>query len=344
MHLSARESSITSLKATPRRFAAAVRSWWTVTCPRLPETPRRWRAGSSPKGDPRGAARCSPARRRRCGAVQLLHPGSSRRVVARPGLKTGDRGGQAPGPPVPVQYQRIRYHRTAGEAWANRESQERPRRLLFRRALQPPPPSVRIKRGVARPPAVPPRPRARRTAYVADLKAWMQDALAAHPRARVLAIHTGPALAMPGVMRVFTAADVPGDRFVGLIVKDWPVFVAVGEATRCVGDVLALVVADSIPRPAGDQEIASSTRPEPVTRRRPPSPWCPADKVASTGSPPRRHGGRRPGPRRRRTFAQRVEHQPGTRRVGAAGDDWEVLAGSGCATKVRSPVLVPRGR
>jgi xanthine dehydrogenase molybdenum-binding subunit len=32
---------------------------------------------------------------------------------------------------------------------------------------------------------------------------------------------------------------------VGLIVKDWPVFVAVGEATRCVGDVLALVVADS---------------------------------------------------------------------------------------------------
>ena len=50
---------------------------------------------------------------------------------------------------------------------------------------------------------------------------------------------------MPGVMRVLTAADVPGDRFVGLIVRDWPVFVAVGETTRCVGDVLALVVADT---------------------------------------------------------------------------------------------------
>ncbi len=32
------------------------------------------------------------------------------------------------------------------------------------------------------------------------------------------------------------------------IVRDWPVFVAVGETTRCVGDVLALVVADSQPR------------------------------------------------------------------------------------------------
>jgi xanthine dehydrogenase molybdenum-binding subunit len=69
--------------------------------------------------------------------------------------------------------------------------------------------------------------------------------LAANPRARVLAINTGPALAMPGAVRVLTAADVPGDRFVGLIVRDWPVFVAVGETTRCVGDVLALVVADT---------------------------------------------------------------------------------------------------
>jgi selenium-dependent xanthine dehydrogenase len=85
--------------------------------------------------------------------------------------------------------------------------------------------------------------------YVADLRepAMLHGAvvLAAHPRARVLAIHTGPALAMPGVVRVFTAADVPGDRFVGLVVRDWPVFVAVGETTRCVGDVLAVVVADS---------------------------------------------------------------------------------------------------
>lgn len=65
-----------------------------------------------------------------------------------------------------------------------------------------------------------------------------------HPRATVKAIDAAPALAMPGVHRVITAADVPGERYVGLIVKDWPVLVALGEETRCVGDVIAVVVAD----------------------------------------------------------------------------------------------------
>ncbi|MGV8041828.1 MAG: selenium-dependent xanthine dehydrogenase [Thermoanaerobaculaceae bacterium] len=69
--------------------------------------------------------------------------------------------------------------------------------------------------------------------------------LAAHPRARVLGIDATPAMAMPGTARVLTAADVPGQRFLGTIVQDWPVFVAPGEITRCVGDVLALVVADT---------------------------------------------------------------------------------------------------
>ncbi len=69
--------------------------------------------------------------------------------------------------------------------------------------------------------------------------------LSEHPRARVVSIDPAPALAMAGVARVVAAEDVPGERFVGLIKKDWPVFVAVGETTRCVGDVLALVVADS---------------------------------------------------------------------------------------------------
>jgi len=85
--------------------------------------------------------------------------------------------------------------------------------------------------------------------YVADLKVpGMLHAavvLAQHPRARVLAIDASEALARPGVVRVLTAADVPGDRYVGIVVKDWPVFVAVGEETRCVGDVVALVVAES---------------------------------------------------------------------------------------------------
>ncbi|RMH19823.1 MAG: selenium-dependent xanthine dehydrogenase [Acidobacteria bacterium] len=85
--------------------------------------------------------------------------------------------------------------------------------------------------------------------YVADMTVpGMLHAavvLSEHPRARVLSIDPSPALKMGGVTRVLTAADVPGERCVGLIKKDWPTFVAVGEITRCVGDVLALVVADS---------------------------------------------------------------------------------------------------
>ncbi len=66
-----------------------------------------------------------------------------------------------------------------------------------------------------------------------------------HPRARVLSIDTSAAEAHPGVIRVLTAADVPGDRHIGLIRQDWPLMIGVGETTAYVGDVLAEVVADT---------------------------------------------------------------------------------------------------
>ncbi|MGE3844348.1 MAG: molybdopterin cofactor-binding domain-containing protein [Vicinamibacterales bacterium] len=66
-----------------------------------------------------------------------------------------------------------------------------------------------------------------------------------HPRARVLKIDPTAALAMPGVVRVFTAKDVPGQRGTGLAVLDLPIFVAEREVTCCVGDFLAMVVADT---------------------------------------------------------------------------------------------------
>jgi selenium-dependent xanthine dehydrogenase len=64
-----------------------------------------------------------------------------------------------------------------------------------------------------------------------------------HARALVKAIDTSAALAVEGVERIITAADIPGQRVVGLITKDWPILVAVAEETRCVGDILAVVVA-----------------------------------------------------------------------------------------------------
>ncbi len=69
--------------------------------------------------------------------------------------------------------------------------------------------------------------------------------LTEHPRARILKIHVDEAAAMPGVVRVFTAADVPGFRGQGLNDADQPIFVAEGELTCCVADFLAMVVADT---------------------------------------------------------------------------------------------------
>ncbi|PID87009.1 MAG: selenium-dependent xanthine dehydrogenase [Chloroflexi bacterium] len=66
-----------------------------------------------------------------------------------------------------------------------------------------------------------------------------------HPRAKVLSIDTSEAEKVPGVLRVVTAADVPGERTIGLIKQDWPLMIAEGETTRYIGDVLAGVVAKS---------------------------------------------------------------------------------------------------
>ncbi len=66
-----------------------------------------------------------------------------------------------------------------------------------------------------------------------------------HPRARVVRIDTSKAAAFPGVVSVLTAADVRGERQQGSLTRDWRQLVAVGETTSYVGDVLALVAAES---------------------------------------------------------------------------------------------------
>ena len=66
-----------------------------------------------------------------------------------------------------------------------------------------------------------------------------------HPRARVLRIDTSRAAALPGVVGVVTAADVPGERTQGALTQDWRQLVAEGESTSYVGDVLAVVAAET---------------------------------------------------------------------------------------------------
>lgn len=85
--------------------------------------------------------------------------------------------------------------------------------------------------------------------YVNDLKfeGMLYGALyfSDHPKAKILYIDTLEAEKLEGVVKIFTADDIPGERFVGLILKDWPLMIKAGETTRYIGDVLAGVVAET---------------------------------------------------------------------------------------------------
>lgn len=73
-----------------------------------------------------------------------------------------------------------------------------------------------------------------------------------YPRAKVLNIDASKALAMDGVLAVFTAEDVPSNK-VGHIIQDWDVMIAKGDITRYVGDAICLVVAE-------DEEILKAAK------------------------------------------------------------------------------------
>ncbi len=85
--------------------------------------------------------------------------------------------------------------------------------------------------------------------FVADMKlpGMVYGALkfGDHPRAKVLSIDTTEAEKLNGVIKVLTSKDIPGSRFTGLIIPDWPLMIEVGEETRYVGDVLACAVAET---------------------------------------------------------------------------------------------------
>jgi selenium-dependent xanthine dehydrogenase len=85
--------------------------------------------------------------------------------------------------------------------------------------------------------------------YVADMTApgMLHGAIrfSDHPRARVVSIDTSKAEAHPGVVAVTTWKDVTGERTQGAITRDWRQFVAEGEVTSYVGDMLAAVAAET---------------------------------------------------------------------------------------------------
>ena len=65
-----------------------------------------------------------------------------------------------------------------------------------------------------------------------------------YPRARVLAIDTAAARALPGVAAVLTAADIPGENKIGHLKHDQYTLIPVGGLTHYLGDAVALVAAE----------------------------------------------------------------------------------------------------
>ncbi|KJS29523.1 MAG: aldehyde oxidase [Desulfatitalea sp. BRH_c12] len=63
------------------------------------------------------------------------------------------------------------------------------------------------------------------------------------PHAKIIKIHTEKALAIEGVLRVFTAKDIPGKNLLGIINKDQPLLAA--DKVRSAADAVALVAAET---------------------------------------------------------------------------------------------------
>ena len=100
------------------------------------------------------------------------------------------------------------------------------------------------------------------TPYPGDIdmpgQLWMKILFAGRPHARIVEIDTREAEALPGVVAVFTAKDVPVNEY-GLIMPDQPVLCGPGSAkpgaeiVHCISDNVALVVAET-------EEVAAAAR------------------------------------------------------------------------------------
>jgi xanthine dehydrogenase molybdenum-binding subunit len=75
------------------------------------------------------------------------------------------------------------------------------------------------------------------------LHARVKRAGVAH--AIVTSINVENARQLPGVVVILTAQDIPGEKNHGLVIRDWPILVGIGERVRTVGDAIAIVAAET---------------------------------------------------------------------------------------------------
>ncbi len=83
-----------------------------------------------------------------------------------------------------------------------------------------------------------------------DNMLYLKIKRATHPHAYLRRIDISKAQELPGVVKIITATDITEVKNFGLIIKDQPVLIGVGQKMRYMGDALAIVVAES-------KEIAS---------------------------------------------------------------------------------------
>lgn len=85
--------------------------------------------------------------------------------------------------------------------------------------------------------------------YAPDLYAenmlYMRILRAPHPHAIIKKIDATEAYKVPGIVKIITKADVPELQNYGLIFKDQPALIGIGEKTRYLGDALALVIGET---------------------------------------------------------------------------------------------------
>ena len=79
--------------------------------------------------------------------------------------------------------------------------------------------------------------------YVVEGMLRLRILRAAHPHARILSINYHNAEQVPGVVRIFTAKDIPGKNGVGVVRQDAPVLCE--DRVRCVGDAVAIIAAET---------------------------------------------------------------------------------------------------
>ncbi len=66
-----------------------------------------------------------------------------------------------------------------------------------------------------------------------------------HPHARLLRLDLDRAAALPGVVRILTATDIPGENGLGDYSQNEPILTPVGDTAKMIGAPLALVIATS---------------------------------------------------------------------------------------------------